>query len=117
MILMNQTRSTVVAQKLRIANSFFSRLRGLLGTQELPVGEALLIRPCSDIHMFGMQYAIDVAFVSTANQVLKTVAALAPWRVASCKGAAYVLEMPCGTLRASQTEIGDLLYVSNDNSN
>lgn len=111
MRLLNRTRDTVMAERLRIADSFITRLKGLLGTKELPDGEALLIRPCNNIHMFGMQYSIDVAFVSSANQVMKTVADLAPGRFASCPGADHVVEMPCGTLQKSLTEQGDLLDV------
>lgn len=109
--LLNQTRHTVLADNLRIADTFFSRLRGLLGTKTLPAGEALLIRPCSDIHMFGMKYAIDVAFVSACGEVLQTLEALAPGRTAGCRGAGYVVEMPCGTLEATGTRSGDLLTV------
>ena len=98
-----------MAEKLKIADSFWSRLKGLLGTKELPIGEALLIRPCNNIHMFGMKYSIDVIFTDAANQVLKTVAHLAPGKIASCRGAAYVVEMPCGTLQNTGTEPGDLI--------
>ncbi len=114
MRLVNRTRGTVLATQLRVADSFFSRLKGLLGTNELPAGAALLIRPCHDIHMFGMKYSIDVAFVNATDQVKKTVFSLAPGKMASCKEASYVVEMPCGTLRMSKTEPGDRLEVVND---
>ena len=109
--LMNRTRQTVVADRLSVAETFFSRLKGLLGTRELSAGHALLIRPCNNIHMFGMNYAIDVAFVGQGDRVLKTVEALAPGRVSWCRGAVYAVEMPCGTLRQSGTETGDILEV------
>ena len=114
MKLLNQTKQAVVAEKLRIADSFFARLKGLLGTSELPEGEALLIRPCNNIHMLGMRYSIDVAFVSEKNQVLKTVAALRPGRFSHCSAARYVVEMPCGTLQATGTATGDFLEVTAD---
>ena len=98
-----------MAEKLKIADSFWSRLKGLLGTKELPIGEALLIRPCNNIHMFGMKYSIDVIFADTANQVLKTFVGLAPGKIASCRGAAYVVELPCGTLQNTGTVTGDLI--------
>jgi hypothetical protein len=107
--LLNQTKGSVLAERLRIADSFFSRLRGLLGTDGLPTGGALLIRPCNSIHMFGMRYAIDVVFADQAGRVLKTVAGLAPGRLAKCPGSAWVVELPCGTLAASNTEIGDII--------
>ena len=71
MKLVNLTRKTIVSCNLRIADSFFSRLKGLLGTVGLPDGDALLLRPCNNIHMFGMKYAIDVAFVDDQGKVLK----------------------------------------------
>ena len=109
--LMNRSKATVVAKRLFIADTFFSRLKGLLGTRELPEGEALLIRPCNNIHMFGMRYAIDVAFVGEGDKVLKVVESLAPGRVAWCRGARYVVEMPCGALRQSKTEAGDTFQI------
>ncbi|NMC33590.1 MAG: DUF192 domain-containing protein [Veillonellaceae bacterium] len=114
MKLVNLTRKTIVARNLRIADSFFSRLKGLLGTAELPDGEALLLRPCNNIHMFGMRYAIDVAFVTEAGEVLKTVAELAPGRFAGCPSARSVVELPSGTLRKTSTGIGDLLVMAED---
>ena len=109
--LINRTKQTVIAERLFVADTFFGRLKGLLGTSELPQGEALLIRPCNNIHMFGMRYAIDVVFVSADDKVLKVLAALAPGRVAWRFGAAHVVELPCGALRQSATETGDKLVV------
>lgn len=111
MRLLNQTRGTQLAGRLRIADTFFSRLRGLLGSRSLPASEALLIRPCNAIHMLGMRYAIDVAFADQGGQVLKTVAALAPGRLTKCQGAAWVAELPVGTLTATATVTGDVLVV------
>ena len=111
MKLLNQTNNTVLAERLRIANSFFSRLKGLLGTSSLPVGEALLIRPCNSIHMFGMRYSIDVIFADDNGQVLKTVASLEPGRLAKCHDAKQVIELPCGALYASNTKLGDILEI------
>ncbi len=114
MKLVNLTRKTIVSCNLRIADSFFSRLKGLLGTVGLPDGDALLLRPCNNIHMFGMKYAIDVAFVDDQGKVLKTVAELAPGRFAGCPDAHSVVEMPSGTLYKTATGIGDLLVLAED---
>jgi len=110
----NQTRNSIMVERLRVADSFFKRLKGLLGTRELPMGEALLIRPCNAIHMFGMRYALDIAFVSSENRVLQTIRALQPGQTAKCVPAAYVLELPCGALDAAGTEAGDVLEIVED---
>ncbi len=111
MKVINRTRDTVLVERLQIADTFFKRLRGLLGKSGLPSGEALLIRPCNAIHMFGMRFALDVAFVSRDHVVLQTIRALQPGQTAKCAPAAYVLELPCGALDASQTEPGDILEI------
>ena len=50
MPVVNRSKGTLIAAKVRRADSFFSRLKGLLGTDSLPEGESLLIYPCSSIH-------------------------------------------------------------------
>ncbi len=110
----NKTRNTILVEQLRVADSFFKRLKGLLGTDELPVGDALLIRPCNAIHMFGMRYALDIVFVSRENVVLQIIRALQPGQTAKCSQAAYVLELPCGALDATGTETGDVLEIVDD---
>lgn len=115
MKVLNQSKNTTLVERLRLADSFFKRLKGLLGTDELPVGDALLIRPCNAIHMFGMRYALDIVFASRENVVLQTIRALQPGQTAKCSQAAYVLELPCGTLDATGTEPGDGLEIGEDN--
>ncbi|MBX9690006.1 MAG: DUF192 domain-containing protein, partial [Candidatus Obscuribacterales bacterium] len=60
---LNKTRNKMLAEKADLAVSFASRLVGLLKTPELKTGQGLYIAPCSQIHMFGMKYAIDVLFM------------------------------------------------------
>ena len=115
MKVINRTRDTVLVERLQLADTFFKRLKGLLGSRSLPAGEALLIRPCNAIHMFGMRFALDIAFVSLENVVLQTIRSLQPGQTAKCAPAAYVLELHCGALDASQTEIGDVLRIVEDN--
>jgi protein-S-isoprenylcysteine O-methyltransferase Ste14/uncharacterized membrane protein (UPF0127 family) len=97
---------TVLADRLRVADTHWTRLRGLLGTRGLEPGEGLWIRPCNQVHMFGMRYPIDVVFLDDAGRVLRTVDALQPGCVSPrVRGAASVLELPAGTVaRAGLTE-------------
>ena len=62
--------------RIHVARSFLQRARGLLGRAPLAADEALLIRPCSSIHTFGMRFAIDVVFIdalpkSTVGKILR----------------------------------------------
>jgi uncharacterized membrane protein (UPF0127 family) len=89
----------VVVRDLRMADNFFTRAKGLLGTSELPEGHGLLIRPCNSVHMLGMSYAIDVVFLSKAMEIVRVIPELKPWRLSPVvKGAYQVLELPVGTI-------------------
>jgi uncharacterized protein len=96
----------VLAHGLRPAHTHWTRLRGLLGTRRLDPGEGLWIKPCNQVHMLGMRYAIDVVFLDDAGRVLRVVHALQPNRISPrVKGAISVLELPAGTLtRVGLTE-------------
>ena len=74
MRLFNESRDVLLAERLAVADTFWKRLRGLLGTREWPEGNALLISPCNSVHMFGMKYCLDVLFVDQQNLCWK------PWR-------------------------------------
>lgn len=108
-VMKNISKNTVLASDLRIANTFWSRLKGLLGTNYLPEGKGLLITPCNSIHMFGMRYAIDVVFLDSAWRVLKVLHQFPPGKTAACPGSAQVLELPVGTLIQTRTTVGDQL--------
>lgn len=77
------------------ADTFYQRLRGLLGRRELQQNEALHIQSCCDVHSFGMKYELDIVFLDDAGLVLK-VDLLEPNRWAYCKGAKSVLEFKSG---------------------
>jgi len=111
MQIINLTRDNkVLADKTAVARSFFRRLKGLLGAGQLPQGSALIIRPCSSVHTFGMQYPIDVVFVNDQNIVVKTVEALFPGRIAWSTGS-YAVELPAGTVQRTGTLAGDRLSI------
>ena len=68
--------SATTAVRVCMADGVFTRLRGLLGHPEPQPGEGLLIVPCSGVHMFGMRYPLDVAFLDGSGRVVRTSAAL-----------------------------------------
>ena len=87
-----------VAQRCDVkeAATVWLRLRGLLFRPPLQPDEALWIRPCNSIHMFGMQYSIDVVFLDADGWVIQVDRSVAPGRMATCWRAKSVLEMMAG---------------------
>ena len=103
----------VVASRLRVADTHWTRLRGLLGTTTLPDGDGLWIRPCRQVHMFGMRYAIDVVFLDDTRRVVGLTAALVPWRVSPLvKTATSVIELPAGTIAKTGLAAGQAVTIS-----
>lgn len=104
----NVTRKRVLASRLEWAGDSESRRRGLLGRDHLTPGEGIYIVPCKWIHMFGMKFAIDVAFLSEEGTVLALHHRLKPNRLSRpVLRADGVLELPEGTLKATETAVGD----------
>jgi hypothetical protein len=80
----------------RRAETFTTRLFGLLGQPMLKPGEALWLAPCRAVHTCGMGYAIDVVFVSARGRILRIVPGLVPMRGALCLRAFGVAELRAG---------------------
>src|SRR6185295_10283236 len=75
-------------------------------------GEALWIVPSRQVHMFGMRYAIDVAFLDDAGAVVRTIPELAPWRVSpAVENAASALELPAGALARFGIDVGSRIVI------
>lgn len=106
----NETRGSVLGDQIGMADSWWSRLKGLIGTDRLEPGQGLLIVPCRAVHMYGMSYPIDVAFLNTEGEVVAIYRGLAPGTRSKWHGEARcVLELPEGALGTSGTVPGDLL--------
>jgi uncharacterized protein len=91
-----------------------TRNRGLLGRSSLPDGHALILAPCSSIHTFFMQFAIDVIFVARDGRVLKLAHAVPAWRIRVSPRAFAVVELPAGVIARTGTHVRDALRLSPD---
>jgi len=98
-----------VCERCQVADTVASRMRGLLGREELPAGEGVWIRPSNSIHMFFMRFAIDAVFLDRSGTVLRLAPGLEPWRMASCRRARSVLELAAGEIERRGLQVGDVL--------
>jgi len=106
----NVTRGSELASRALAADSFWLRLKGLLGRSSLAPGEALLLEPCSSVHTAFMRFPIDVVYVDRSGLVKKVVSDLKPFRwSAVLRGGHSVVELPSGTAAATDTVAGDQL--------
>jgi uncharacterized membrane protein (UPF0127 family) len=106
----NVTRGTVVAARLEWAGTSDDRKRGLLGRTAFEPGEGIYIVPCKMVHMFGMKFPIDLAFLDREGKVLAIQHGLRPNRLSRLVFRADgILELPEGTLQRTGTEVGDAI--------
>ena len=102
----------VIADRVLLADTSESRRKGLLKRSSLDHGEGLYITPCEWLHTFRMRFNIDVAFLSSTGHVIALHHGLKPNRLSRLVWrAAGALELPEGTLRATNTERGDLVQL------
>ena len=96
--------------QIEVADSFCTRLRGLMGRKSLPDGQGLLIAPCSSIHMCFMRFAIDAVYINRDYEILKVVSGLRPWLgVSWCPIAWAVIELKNGEAIKYGLAVGERL--------
>ncbi len=106
----NRTRTTYLATELIIARTHWTRFRGLMATDasRFRKGQGLWISPSRGVHTFAMRFPIDVVYLDREQTVIHLEEQLKPWRMAAIRiNATSVLELPTGTIRESQTTLGD----------
>jgi uncharacterized membrane protein (UPF0127 family) len=109
----NVSRADIdLGSRVVLANTVWTRLKGLLGAPPLQPGEGMLLDPCQAVHMYGMRQSLDVAFLGGEGQVVALYHDLRPGQRSRYHGKArQALELPAGTLSETGTCVGDLLRV------
>ncbi|MDX1389015.1 MAG: DUF192 domain-containing protein [Acidobacteriota bacterium] len=106
----NEDREQDLGDRVRVADRWWPRLRGMIGYPEPSDGEGLLIRPCQGVHMHWMTYPLDIVFLDDAGRVVALYHGLKPWRFSKThKEASCAIELPAGTLEHTGTRVGDRL--------
>ncbi|HZC21804.1 MAG TPA: DUF192 domain-containing protein [Candidatus Binatia bacterium] len=111
----NQTRGAYLATALAVADTHWTRFRGLLSlpSHDFRKGDGLWIVPCHGVHTLGMGFAIDVLYLDQALTVIHMEPELRPWRIAPVRrNSLSVLELPCSTLTQTHTAVGDKIVIT-----
>jgi uncharacterized membrane protein (UPF0127 family) len=104
----NESKNSVLFKEGLLATSFWQRLRGLLGRPPLQEGEGLVLKGDKSIHTFFMGFPIDVVYLDREGRVVHLTEGMVPQRIGPFVGAAaYVLELPVGTIARTATAVGD----------
>jgi len=111
----NKIKNIALPFEVVEANSFLTRLVGLLGTKVPFTEKVLYIKSCSGIHTVGMKYPIDVVFLDKNSKVSRLYESLKPNRMTGIRMKDHgVLEFPPGTIINFKIAKGDILRIKTD---
>jgi len=109
----NRTRATLVCRQAAIADTFATRLFGLLGRDRLEPGTGLLLQPSTGVHTWGMRFAIDIVTLDRQRRVVGLWESVEPWRMRGLSARTRsVLELPAGQIARAQISLGDELVLT-----
>ncbi len=73
----------ILISEVEDANTYFTRMMGLMFRKNLPENRGLLLTPCNQIHTFSMRFPIDAVYISHDNTVIKIEKSILPRKI--CK--------------------------------
>src|SRR5215472_6803541 len=108
----NKTRETFLAFRVKVADSIFGRLVGLLGKRSLKPDGGVWIVPANSIHTVGMLFSFDLVMVDKNFRVVSLKEMVRPFQIVLPKlRAESAIELPAHTIFRSRTEVGDQLII------
>jgi uncharacterized membrane protein (UPF0127 family) len=111
----NSSKRTELGCEVEIARTPWARMRGLLGRKasEFAPGKGLWLVPAQSVHTIGMTFPIDVVFLDSQRRVVHIRRQLSPFRITTPRfSAKSVIELPPGTVSATDTSVGDVLDIT-----
>lgn len=106
-----ESDNALIGDKIRVADSFWTRFKGLMLAPDLLKGEGLIITPCNSIHMMFMRYSIDAVFIDATHKIVALYENLRPW-IGITKlysNVESVIELPSGSVKELGLKIDDTL--------
>ena len=108
----NKTKETFLAFRVKVADSFLSRLVGLLGKRVLKPDGGVWIVPANAVHTIGMLFTFDLVLIDKDFKVVGLRELVRPFRITRPNfRAESVIELPAHAIFKSRTEVGDQLMI------
>jgi uncharacterized membrane protein (UPF0127 family) len=114
-MLINKTRNKIVVRKVKLANDYLTKLRGLMFENKEKFNYALVFdlrgehKLSASIHMLFVFFPIDVLYLDRNKKVVQVVRNLKPFTPLFVpeKHSAYIVEIPTG--KSKGIGVGDQL--------
>lgn len=116
MKVLKEDGNIAIVEKLKIADSFFDRLKGYMLKKRISGNEGLLLTNTKQIHTFWMLTDIDVVYLKRIDDktyyIIGLQKGLKPWRIGCLyKNATAILELKSGKIDATDIKIGDKIEI------
>jgi len=106
-------KAVTIGSNIGLADTFLTRLFGLLGKSGLEPGSGILIQPSSGVHTIGMRFPIDVVGLDRSLRVLKVWRRMPSWRMTNVNFRIHsMLELAPGQIDDCSIEPGDQLAIA-----
>lgn len=115
--IINKDTNKIIAEKVLVANSFWTRFKGLMLKTNLKDYDGILLYPCKAIHMLFMFISIDVIFMDINKKIIAIYSNLIPWisYTRYHTDAFYTLELRPGSISQNNLKIGNNLdFIDNE---
>jgi len=98
----------ILFNHIRIAESFYEKLVGLLKDKVLDSQQGLLLNGCKQVHTIGMKFPIDVIFLNKEGVILHFENNMLPRQMSKyIKRAFYCLELKSGAIQEHDLKLND----------
>jgi hypothetical protein len=108
----NLTRQSFLSLGVKVADTQWDRLRGLIGHLRLQGDDGLWVVPSQGIHTVGLTFPVDVVYLDASSRVVQLIEHLGPFHIGPLRRRARsVLELPTASVFCSNTQIGDQFVI------
>lgn len=103
----------IITENCQVADSFFTRFKGLMFRRSIPEDYALHITPCNQVHMLNMRFPIDVIYLDASGRVVKIDENVQPGKICkTVKNAKSVIEVTSFYSSENNIRQGDIIEVT-----
>lgn len=110
--LINKSKKNIIVENLFLADSIWSRTKGLMGKKDLAEEEGLLLVPCNSVHSMFMRFPIDLLFLDRELNIIRIIEKFKPWRATPMfRDCRQVVELKAGVALKKGVSVRDELEI------
>jgi uncharacterized protein len=111
MIITHEKSGQVLGQKVKLANTIWSRLSGFMFRESIEPYDGLFLAWNNSVHNCFVRFSLDIIFINKNNEIVKIIKNFRPWMFSRIYfRARHTIELLAGTIPDS-IAVGDRLVI------